>query len=644
MRRFFRTIVFISVLVSGHPSIAQDSLWNVIRQNPKDTLAVRAYTRLSVIYLRNSYDSALYFARKANRLAVELGDDVGEANSLMRMANAFNFMAAYDSAEAAYLKVLDIYTAQNDPLNQGKVYNNLGLMYRYRSDYPKSLEYFMKSFDIKKKYGTPVDVGVANQNIGIIFAIQGEYATAESYLQDAIIAFREGGDSVKYYSSMMDMSSMYREQGKHEQAIDYLQKSYEYNKRMGRTTEMGVAIYNMGSSSYLNSDFTKAIEYFEEAKTLFTQLGNKVRISGCNIRLATIYHELGLQSKAEKIAKEGLELLHDLSSPTQYYTLLETMSDILAAQNRYKEAYFYRMRFEHIRDSIVNEEHDLKMVELEGKYKQEIDKREIAELTAANKQSQLIARKKKIQSSILSGVIVVVLLIAIMLYSRAKNKKKINDALRDKNKVIQHSLEEKEVLLREIHHRVQNNLQFVTSLLNLQSRRVDDEKTLEILKQCRLRIQSMALVHQKLYQENSLQGIDFNSYTRNLIDTLFTSYDIRQERIRTEVDVDDVALDINTAIPVGLIINELITNCVKYAFPDGQAGEIHISLKMIEGHLQLTVRDNGVGLPDDFGQEASLSFGIKLIRSLAQKLKGELDFRNDNGTVVTLRIAEFEQA
>jgi two-component sensor histidine kinase len=231
----------------------------------------------------------------------------------------------------------------------------------------------------------------------------------------------------------------------------------------------------------------------------------------------------------------------------------------------------------------------------------------------------------------------------IMVYSRFKTKKKNNEALKEKNAIIQHSLDEKEVLLREIHHRVQNNLQFVSSMLNLQSRRVNDEYTLNVLKDCKLRIQSMAMIHQKLYQEDSLKGINILNYTQNLIESLMHSYQIDSSEVDVELDIEQLYLDINSPIPIGLILNELITNCFKYAFTEKIRARLVVTLKETEGGLHLTVEDNGPGLPSNFEVDGSDSFGLKLVKSLAAKLKAEIQMKSEHGAEVSVLIKEYEK-
>jgi len=198
---------------------------------------------------------------------------------------------------------------------------------------------------------------------------------------------------------------------------------------------------------------------------------------------------------------------------------------------------------------------------------------------------------------------------------------------------IRASLREKEVLLKEIHHRVKNNLQVISSLLKLQSQYVQDKGDVEIFKESQNRIKSMALVHEKLYQSKDLASINFHEYASLLVNGLFRSYGVNADRIALKMNVDDIMLGVDVAIPCGLIINELISNSLKYAFPDDKEGEIEITLRTLdEGAMELTVADNGIGMPGDINLRNSESLGLKLVTILTNQIDGQIELDRSEGT------------
>lgn len=203
------------------------------------------------------------------------------------------------------------------------------------------------------------------------------------------------------------------------------------------------------------------------------------------------------------------------------------------------------------------------------------------------------------------------------------------------------SLQEKEVLLKEIHHRVKNNLQIISSLLNLQSGYIEEPKILEILKASENRVISMALVHEQLYLSKDLAQIDSSTYIKDLASNLFNSYNINLDAVQLNLNVNQILLSVDTAIPCGLIINELISNALKYAFSLGQSGEIKIKFySHQQGQLTLIVSDNGIGLPKDFDWQNSESLGLQIVAALTNQLEGELEINKTNGTEFKIKFSE----
>jgi len=240
----------------------------------------------------------------------------------------------------------------------------------------------------------------------------------------------------------------------------------------------------------------------------------------------------------------------------------------------------------------------------------------------------------------------------------AINQAQLKEQIQQHASEIQASLHEKEMLLKEIHHRVKNNMQVISSLLNLQSGKIQDQSSLEIFRDSENRIKSMALIHEKLYRSDSLSKINFADYVADLTNGLFSSYNSRN--VGLTLDVDNIYLGVDTAIPCGLIINELVSNAFKYAFPKNKAGEITIKLfnrDAVEGNnansktsnceecqYVLIVRDNGIGIPDEVDLRHTKSLGLKLVHSLVQQLKGTVDYYNSKGAEFKIQFQEIDKS
>jgi PAS domain S-box-containing protein len=205
------------------------------------------------------------------------------------------------------------------------------------------------------------------------------------------------------------------------------------------------------------------------------------------------------------------------------------------------------------------------------------------------------------------------------------------------------SVFEKEILIKEIHHRVKNNLQIITSLLKLQASYVKDKKALELFEESQNRVQSMSLVHQKLYQSKDLGRINFGEYAKTLVSNLSQSLGVNAKSIKVNVDTDNVYLTLDTAIPGGLIINELLTNSVKHAFNDRENGLVWVRIKQNENSGSIEIEDNGIGLPKNFDLKNSSSFGLKLVSTLIEQIKGELKIESNNGTIIKVTFSTEEK-
>jgi PAS domain S-box-containing protein len=202
---------------------------------------------------------------------------------------------------------------------------------------------------------------------------------------------------------------------------------------------------------------------------------------------------------------------------------------------------------------------------------------------------------------------------------------------------LQASLKEKEVLLQEIHHRVKNNMQVISSLLNLQAGYSQDPVTLALIEDSQRRIQSMALVHESLYRSHDLGHINFAHYLRTLAEELWRAYRVDETHVRLHLDTEDVYLDIDKATPCGLLLNELVANCLKHAFPQGRAGDVHIGLHTTpERWVRLVVQDTGCGFPQGLDFRHTESLGLQLVTSLADQLQGTITLDQQEGTIFTV--------
>lgn len=207
---------------------------------------------------------------------------------------------------------------------------------------------------------------------------------------------------------------------------------------------------------------------------------------------------------------------------------------------------------------------------------------------------------------------------------------------------IKASLEQKKLLLQEIHHRVKNNLQIISSLLNLQESYVEDDEALNVLQESQNRVLSMAMIHEMLYDSKDLSTVNFSSYIQNLVYDLFNSYGINTSNLKLHLKVDEIHLNIETAVPCGLIISELVSNCLKYAFPE-KYGNLNIDFHPRDlDEFELIIEDDGIGLPEDMNYKNTDSLGLKLVNSLVKQLDGSIELDKSHGTKFKIRFKELK--
>ncbi|OQB54174.1 MAG: putative sensor histidine kinase pdtaS [Candidatus Aminicenantes bacterium ADurb.Bin147] len=250
-------------------------------------------------------------------------------------------------------------------------------------------------------------------------------------------------------------------------------------------------------------------------------------------------------------------------------------------------------------------------------------------------------------SFLLAGGLILTIGLAVTQHRQAE---RLEALVLDRTAQIQASLREKEVLLKEVHHRVKNNLQIISSLLFLQSRRISDPGLMSVFKGTISRVRAMALVHESLYRSDQLTLIDMDEYFRKLVYHLLEIYDVRKAPVAADIRAERISLPLETAITYGLIVNELVSNALKHAFPSERKGVVKITLSRVgldaeedssrEKGIELTVVDNGVGIPEAVKNGSPDSLGLRLVQNLASQLDGKIDVRNEGGTVVRIFFPE----
>ena len=363
-------------------------------------------------------------------------------------------------------------------------------------------------------------------------------------------------------------------------------------------------------------------------------------VSEALLDLGDFYLNQKQYDKAKDYIKQSLSVPKGIAAKTNVKDANLMLFKIDSTQGNYLEAISHFQKYKQINDSIFNATKSKQIEELQIQYQTVKKENDIKSL----KNENLIQNNQLTKTTILKNVIFAGLLLflitSILLFRSHRLKQRTNRLLVSQkgeialqNTSLHGLLKEKEWLLKEIHHRVKNNLQIVMSLLNTQSKYIKNPEAFSAIKNSQHRLFAISLIHQKLYKTENTTLIDMNSYIKDLVGYLKDSFDINSN-IDFELEIEHVMLQETQSIPVGLILNEAITNSIKYAFPRGQNGLITVTMTRENNNYYMSIQDNGVGISENVSRDASSSLGMTLIKGLTQQLDGDFTIKKTDGTLI----------
>ncbi|GAB3573067.1 hypothetical protein GCM10027345_05260 [Hymenobacter daeguensis] len=373
----------------------------------------------------------------------------------------------------------------------------------------------------------------------------------------------------------------------------------------------------------------------------------QIQYTSC-VLLGRIYTDTHQFAKARFYLDKGAAIGSQTASLTENAGFYLLRFKVDSAQGNLSAAIAYYQRYKALNDSIFNTRSSTAIANLRMQYNTEKREHNMALLTKQNFVQRASLRQRELQrNALLVGALLMTLLLGLG-YNRYRLKQRSNqqleaqqDEINQKNKSLELALEDKEWMLKEIHHRVKNNLQIISSLLYSQSSYLQDKAALSAIRESQNRVHSMALIHQKLYQGTQLASVPMQAYVAEIVSYLIATFDC-QEYVQAELAVEDVALDVALAVPVGLILNEAITNSLKYAFRTQEPGIIRVELSQVGKTYYLLISDNGTGFPADFNPQRSGTLGLNLIRGLSKQVDGHLKISGNAGVRIDLNFDEIE--
>ncbi len=503
------------------------------------------------------------------------------------------------------------------------------------NEYDTAIGYYLEALEIVDREEGIIYKAQLYNNLASAYQSSGDLESCISYYKKALVSFEEKRDTLMMAHMNNNLAIQYMNLKEFDESDNYFLKSKSFYNHLNLALYQGITALNYGNLKVETKSFKEAKSLFKEALTLVDIQSNKLVNAAANGGLAVVLLELGKLNDAKHYAQLSLQQSREINHLEQEKVSLEALADIHERQGQFAKAMTFQKSLNSVNDSLYKQQQDQKLSDALKKYETAEQEKEIALLNSENEIASL--RASNFRRAFVFSLIGIGLVLGLVYYLT-----KLNRTIRQKNEIISKTLGEKEILLREIHHRVKNNLQIISSLLDLQSNRTDDNLAKSALKTGRNRVQSMALIHQNLYQDEQLTGINVKDYLTKLTTNLFHTYNIKGNKVKLHLNVENIILDVDTMIPLGLIINELVTNILKHAFPNQDDGNIYVELKTIHNDLYLKIDDDGVGMPLLNAKESS-SFGYQLIHSLSDQISSDLNIESSEGTSVSLRIKEYKQ-
>lgn len=502
------------------------------------------------------------------------------------------------------------------------------------------------------------DLAFLNTQLGYVFERRGKLSQAADY---ALISLRLGEkfkDNKAIGLAYSDLSNLFWKQGKYEKGLEYGLKSLTYFEISGmKDLDYDFTLYVVGNNYLSLHEYQKALEYYERAKTIGERYGFYNNLSDVYISLVDLYAFLNLYDKAEKAGENAIKYAYLLDNA---FMLMRSYLSVGELQNRngnyqaainnlnrsisvatgdfgddfylskaygslgkayanngqYKQAYEAFEKYDTLKNLVFTADADQRISLLQTEF-------EVAQKESTIGIQEIKLMQQKSRQNLILLITGLLFLFLILLFISFRNNRKKNRLLKKQNK-------EKEFLLKEIHHRVKNNLEVVSSLLALQTAQNKDPNVVEAMQESQNRVFSMGIIHQRLYQGKNMASIEMKEYFQNLGSHILDSYG-KTEKISILYKLEPVHLDVDTAVPLGLIVNELLTNSLKYAFPNSKRGKITIDLKrQPDNRIKFIVMDNGIGKQEGIVQ--GTGFGTKLVNLLTLQLEGSMEIDITTGT------------
>ena len=530
------------------------------------------------------------------------------------------------------------YRHHRDTSNWVFAANHLGAMHVFMGYNEAAQNYMNEIYTLEKARGEPSAIAGAINGLAIFYSNINQNEKARDRYEEALVLYEQADDTMGRANVHANLGLLLIEMKEYDLAEHHLLMQGRLDTLLGTQWGLGFHFDFMGYLRRMQDRLDEAYRSHLTALSIREELESHYNISETRTHLCDILLEM--ERYPEAIIQANLILadkdLHNSLSHQQ--NAHSTLARAYEAMGDYRRGLEQHKAYKLISDSILNQDIVEKVAEKDAKFDLAAQRNKVALLDAQNTASAEIIVEKNKTIFIGTAALIVFAFMIVGLYVSVRKYLRQKLALAS-------ALSAKELLLKEIHHRVKNNLQIVSSLLSLQSRSVSDEGVLQAINEGKSRVRSMALIHQNLYQGENLTGVSVKPYLGKLCAELLSTYQVDSDEVELKLEIDPISLDVDTLVPLGLILNELITNSLKYAFPRGEnaQGSIAITLREEGKALHLEVCDNGKGFDTRVNSESE-GFGRKLIKSLSKQLEASLETESDaSGTRNRLTVKKYKR-
>jgi len=593
------------------------------------------FYNIAIEYYNINFDSVLFYTKKAREYSIKKSENTSNtARYSLIIGVAYKNIGKPDSAIFYYNESIKIFEQLNNYTGVAAAKNNLGLVYSEIGKYKQANKEFVESISFFEKEKDTLNIAEVYLNLGSLCTKIKCYDKAFTYFLNAREKYKLVNSSLGEAFVYSEIANLKVKENNLDTALIYYFKAENIWAKVDRKKEIGKIYTKVGSIYKTKKQYQKAIKYLQQSIINFKSINYQYGIAESSELLGSIFLETGKTTEAKKM----FNIVIDLSGKIEAKSILsKAYKNLYFIEKKYKnfeKSLIYYEKYNKLEDELFNIENNKNIVEIQSKYDVLVNQKKIENLRNSTRINRLIIEKNKLKAKqqrnltliLFVSVILAILLVLVIYYRFIKNKKL--------SKELYIALNDREVLLKELHHRVKNNLQIISSLLYLQSNNTKNKSVDEILQVSRNRISTMLMIHEKLYKSKNFKSINLREYISDLSNNLLKSSDAKNRNIKINIEIQEIDLDINKLIPCGLIVNELITNSLKHAFKGEIGGNIYIKSTNYKNICTIKIIDDGVGLPDNFDINKTNSLGLRLVTGLAKQIDGTINIdKTTNGSI-----------